>query len=69
MNKHIGSDLVDWVIEQDFLDLLSRDIEDGNVQPIPQELFESIDRIKAPAQKNIEEMSRNERGELGAFGN
>lgn len=55
MNKHIGSDLIDWVIEQDFLDLLSRDIEDGNVQPIPQELFESFDRIKALAQKNIEE--------------
>lgn len=55
MNKHIGSDFDDWVIEQDFLDLLSRDIEDGSIQPVPQELFERFDKIKALAQKNIEE--------------
>ena len=55
MDKNIGSDLIDWVIEQDFLDLLSRDIEDGNIQPIPQELFERFDKIKALAQNNIEE--------------
>lgn len=55
MNKHTGSDFDDWLTEQDFLDLLSRDIEDGNVQPIPQELFERFEKIKALAQKNIEE--------------
>lgn len=55
MNKHIGSDFDYWLREEDFLDLLSRDIEGGNVQPIPQELFERFDRIKALAQKNIEE--------------
>ena len=55
MNKHTGSDFDDWLIEQDFLDLLSRDVENGNVQPIPQELFERFEKIKALAQKNIEE--------------
>lgn len=55
MNKHIGSDFDDWLREEDFLDLLSRDIEDGNIQPIPQELFERFEKIKALAQKNIEE--------------
>jgi len=55
MNKLIGSDFDDWLIEQDFLDLLSRDIDNGNIQPIPQELFESFEKIKALAQKNIEE--------------
>lgn len=55
MNKHIGSDFDDWLIEQDFLDLLSRDIEDGNIQPVQQDLFERFEKIKALAQKNIEE--------------
>lgn len=56
MNKHIGSDFDEWLIEEDFLDLLCRDIENGgDIQPIPQELFERFDRIKALAQKNIEE--------------
>jgi hypothetical protein len=55
MNNHIGSDFDDWLPEQDFLDLLSRDIEDGNIQPIQQDLFERFEKIKALAQKNIEE--------------
>ena len=55
MNNHIGSDFDDWLTEQDFLDLLSRDIEDGNIQPIQQDLFERFEKIKALAQKNIEE--------------
>ena len=56
MNKHIGSDFDDWLREEDFLDLLSCDIEGGNIQPIPQELFERFEKIKALAQKNIEEV-------------
>lgn len=52
MNKHIGSDFDDRLREEDFLDLLSRDIEAGNIQPIPQDF---VEKIKALAQKNIEE--------------
>lgn len=55
MNKHIGSDFDEWLIEEDFLDLLSRDIDNGNIQPIPQHLFDRFEKIKALAQKNIEE--------------
>lgn len=55
MNKHMGSDFDDRLIEQDLLDLLSCDIEGGNIQPIPRELFERFEKIKVLAQKNIEE--------------
>ena len=55
MNKHTGSDFDEWLTNQDFIDLLSRDTECGNIQPIPQDLFERFEKIKALAQKNIEE--------------